>query len=243
MIEHQGLVYEFEKGVNAATTKRQVLDITDRVQHTNWAGLLSVVFHPEFGQPGSASTGYVYLFYRYTPEVNREPGNSDTHLVPGYVRVSRFEYDFGLKEIDASSESVLIQQYDTSKHHLGGSMFFGADGFLYISRGDEFCCNDPTNATQKINAGFFSGVLRIDVDQDETKSHPIRRQPLDNQGNRPLGWPESFSQGYYIPDDNPWIDPSGETLEEFYAIGFRSPHTMTYDAVSGYREVYLCRQW
>ena len=237
VIEHQGQVYAFENGADAASSKRLVLDITDRVQKTNWGGLLSMVFHPEFGDEGSPNRGYVYLFYRYTPDPAGGPGSSNTHGVPGYARVSRFEYDFDVEEIDPSSESVLIQQYDTSKHHLGGALVFGDDGFLYISRGDEYCCNDPTDATQKISKGFFSGVLRIDVDQDPSKSHPIRRQPEDNSSNRPWGWPASYSQGYYVPNDNPWVDPSGGTLEEFYAIGLRSPHSMTYDAVSGYRFV------
>jgi hypothetical protein len=93
VIEHEGLVYEFENGAEATSTKRQILDITDRVQRTNWGGLLSIVFHPEFGQLGSANRSYVYLFYRYTPDADGGPRSADTHLVPGYVRVSRFEYD------------------------------------------------------------------------------------------------------------------------------------------------------
>ncbi|MEL7065761.1 MAG: PQQ-dependent sugar dehydrogenase, partial [Bacteroidota bacterium] len=41
-----------------------------------------------------------------------------------------------------------------------------------------------------------------------------------------------FSQGYSIPNDNPWLSPDSSTLEEFYAIGLRSPHRMVYDSVA-----------
>jgi uncharacterized repeat protein (TIGR03806 family) len=228
MLEHHGLVYLFDNSPSASG-KQLILDIRDRVQDTHWGGLLSMAFHPEFGQSGSPNRGFVYFAYRYAPEAM---GSSSTHFVPGYLRVSRFEYNFGLDEINASSEFVLIQQYDTSKHHLGGSITFGADGFLYISRGDEWCCNDPSNATQKLNVGLFSGILRIDVDNNASLSHAIRRQPQDNYGNRPGHWPASYTQGYSIPNDNPWQDPSGGILEEFYAIGLRSPHSISYDSAT-----------
>ncbi len=55
-------------------------------------------------------------------------------------------------------------------------------------------------------------------------SHPIRRQPAGTG---------SFTQNYYIPSSNPWQDASGGTLEEFYAIGLREPHRMSFDAVTG----------
>ncbi len=66
-----------------------------------------------------------------------------------------------------------------------------------------------------------------------SRSHPIRRQPADD-GARPPGWPASFTQGYFIPNDNPWPSPDGRQLEEFFwAIGARSPHRMTMDRPTG----------
>ena len=214
---------------SATTTKQVILDIRDRVQDTHWGGLLSLAFHPQFGQGGSNGS-YVYLCYRYAPE---SLGPSNSHPIPGYLRLSRFNYNFGSGQIDPNSEYVLVQQYDTSKHHLGGSITFGSDGFLYFSRGDEYCCDDPSNATQELNVGLFSGMFRIDVDKDPSRSHPIRRQPLDNTPNRPPHWEPSYTQGYYIPNDNPWQDPSGGILEEFYALGYRSPHVISHDAATG----------
>ena len=83
-----------------------------------------------------------------------------------------------------------------------------------------------------INLGLFAGVLRIDVDRDPARSHPIRRQPVDAEAP-PSGWPASFTQGYFIPDDNPWQSPDGSRLEEFWAIGARSPYRLTIDRPTG----------
>jgi hypothetical protein len=51
------------------------------------------------------------------------------------------------------------------------------------------------------------------VDNDPARSHPIRRKPAKIPV--PTGWPESITQGYSIPNDNPWIDKRGGVLEEF----------------------------
>jgi len=104
-------------------------------------------------------------------------------------------------------------------------MFFGDDGFLYISNGDEGGLRDQYDSAQRLNRGLFSGVLRIDVDQNPARSHPIRRQPRSGG----TGSPPSYSANYFIPNDNPFLDPAGTILEEFWALGLRSPHRMTLD--------------
>ena len=70
----------------------------------------------------------------------------------------------------------------------------------------------------------------MDVDmQGGTVSHPIRRQPAGAG---------SYSANYYIPKSNPWAQPhtggTASVLEEFYAIGLREPHRMSFDAASGF---------
>ncbi|GAB4408166.1 MAG: hypothetical protein OHK0039_11030 [Bacteroidia bacterium] len=219
-----GLMWTFDKNNPNTSTKTTVLDISSRVITSGDAGFLGVVFHPEFGVPGSPNRGYLYVHYRY-----KYIPTQTTQLA--YIRVSRFTIPDGSQVVDPNSEYVLIQQYDRHEWHNGGSMFFGPDGFLYISIGDEGGADDQYNNGQKINEGLLSGVLRIDVDQDPTRSHPIRRQPV-NPATPPAGWPNSFSQGYFIPNDNPWQDVNGSILEEFWAIGLRSPHRMSYDPVT-----------
>lgn len=229
VIGQDGYVWSFDK--NSPGTKSVVLDISAvTVGHDDGegdSGLVGIAFHPQFGQAGSPNRGYVYLFYSYRPA-----GNGWGTL--SYDRLSRFTLADGASQIDAASEQVLINQFDRKTWHTGGDMFFGADGFLYVTVGDEGpgIAGAEQSNSQKINAGLFSGVLRIDVDKDGTRSHAIRRQP-EGSGAPPAGWPSTYTQNYYVPNDNPWVAADGSALEEFYAIGLRSPHRMSRDAVSG----------
>ncbi|MEZ4850113.1 MAG: hypothetical protein R3B93_16160 [Bacteroidia bacterium] len=48
----------------------------------------------------------------------------------------------------------------------------------------------------------------------------------------PIGNIDEYSGiGYYIPS-NPWLDPSGNFFEEYYSIGHRQPHKMSYDSLT-----------
>ncbi len=98
-------------------------------------------------------------------------------------------------------------------------MFFNPrDGFLYLTVGDD---EDGNNA-QRLDGGLFGGLFRIDVDQrGGSISHPIGRQPADGK-----------TANYFIPNSNPFVGQPN-VLEEYYAVGLRSPHRMTYDPESG----------
>ncbi len=226
----QGHIWKIANDQNASS-KQELLDISDNVVHYADGGMLGIVLHPEYGQPGSPNSEYIYVFYRYTPVQGTDRINP---TVNGYMRLSRFNLPVGANAINPASEQVLINVFDRHDWHNGGDMFFGPnDGFLYLVVGDEGAANDSYQVTQQIDKWLFGGVLRIDVDQRGGGiSHPIRKQPLD-AGTPPSGWPHSFTQNYYIPNDNPWQDPNGGILEEFYAIGTRSPHRMTLDAQTG----------
>jgi uncharacterized repeat protein (TIGR03806 family) len=226
VLEQNGRIYSFTNNASTAT-KTLFLDLTAVTQSHSDCGLLGLVFHPDFGLAGSTNRGYVYVCYTYSPA----PSGSPTASTREYNRLSRFTVPDGSAVADPTSELVLMNQYDENYWHNGGSMFFGPDGFLYFSNGDEGDSNDSFNNTQTITNGLFSGIFRIDVNQDATKSHPIRRQPKNGNtlGALPSGWTNSFTANYYIPNDNPWLDTNGGLLEEFYSLGVRSPHRMSYD--------------
>ncbi|MDX1684943.1 MAG: PQQ-dependent sugar dehydrogenase [Saprospiraceae bacterium] len=198
-----------------------VLDFKDRSFKLGEAGAVGIALHPRFeeGEPFD----YLFVYYRTKPQ-------PDEWSEMGFNRLSRFKYDHSSATFDLLSEEVLFQQYDRSTWHNGGGMFFGNDGYLYLGVGDE---GDPreldlNESTQRIDQGFFSGILRIDVDNDSSRSHPIRRQPIPLD-DPPSGWGRTYSQGYTIPDDNPWQSSTGDHLEEFYAIGLRNPYSVFYD--------------
>ncbi len=204
------------------SVKKLVLDHSDSVRTHGDSGLMNGVLHPEFGDPMSPNKGYLYLFYHYHPD-----GDGGNCHGDAFLRLSRFTWNEGLEQFE--NELVLIQQYDLHCWHNGGGMFFGPDGFLYFTIGDFGGANDQFRSSQQIDSFLLGGLFRIDVDMDPTKSHPIRKQP--SQRPHSLAPDSSYSQAYFIPNDNPWVNPDGSVLEEFYALGLRSPHRATYDPI------------
>ncbi|MDB6124647.1 MAG: Immunoglobulin I-set domain protein [Pedosphaera sp.] len=227
----QGMIWFFQNDFNA-TNKTVFLNLTGRNQGYDDCGLVGLAFHPEFGQPTSTNRGYFYVYYQYTPSPINPSPNRPSPTIPTFNRLSRFTVPDGSLIADPNSEQVLINQFDRNIWHNGCGLFFGTDGFLYLSNGDEGGGDDQYANSQKINKGLFSGVLRIDVNKDPAKSHPIRRQPLSGSAP-PAGWPATYSANYYIPNDNPFVNTNGSVLEEFFAIGFRNPYRVTFDAPTG----------
>ncbi len=137
-------------------------------------------------------------------------------------------------QADASSEVILIDQYDQDDTHNGGDLHFGPDGYLYVSLGDEGCCNDIHNNSQRIDKDFFSAILRLDVDKRPTS---LPANPHPSNTNNPSG-----AINYAIPPDNPFVgatDFNEQPVEpanvrtEFYAVGFRNPWRFSIDPVTG----------
>lgn len=218
MLSKRGEVYLIDPQLKSSTL---VLDIKDRTFKLGDCGSVGIALHPDFNHSSNTGEKRVFIYYKYKPE-------PDEWADDGFNRLSSFEWDSEREIFDPATEEILIQQYDRSTWHDGGSMFFGPDGFLYLAMGDEGYESFQTISTQSLSDGLFSGIIRIDIDNDLGRSHPIRRQPKSN-GNPPVGWGQSFSQGYSIPNDNPWLDDEGSILEEFIAIGIRSPFVMSYD--------------
>jgi len=217
LLSKTGLVYR----INFEEERKDiVLDIKDRTFKLGEGGSVGMVLHPNFGTD-IPDDQYILMFYRYKPDPDEWSKN-------GFNRLSKFYWNESEGKFDNATEEILFQQYDRTEWHNGGGMFFGRDGFLYLSLGDEGHEDFITDSTQRLDGGFFSGVLRIDVDNDSTKSHPIIRQPLPND-SAPDGWGETYSRGYSIPNDNPWISDDGNQLEEYWAIGTRSPYSMYMD--------------
>lgn len=214
----------------------------ENIESPSEQGLLSVAFHPDY-----ATNGYFYLFYSVDPV-----GSNAT-----FERISRFTVRADNPNLaDTSSELVLIQQIDESANHNGGDMHFGADGYLYISLGDEGAQNDARNNSQRITKDFFSAILRIDVDNKpgnlQPNAHPNPAQSAPAVNAIPMY--ETFSgsgnykAAYSIPIDNPYITVAqggdwdgtfnGSTISaanlpyvrsEFWSVGYRNPWRMSFD--------------
>ncbi|EEF57830.1 LamG-like jellyroll fold domain-containing protein [Pedosphaera parvula] len=214
--EREGRVYSFTNDPGASS-KTLVLDLSNQCQGWDDSGLLNLVFHPGF-----VTNHFVFVYYTWVT-----PGTvvgSPTVRPPTFVtgayhdRLSRFTLDANGVAIPGS-ELVLVDQAGDCVWHNGSGMFFHpTNGFLYVTDGDD----ENTSNTQIIDRGLFSGVWRLDVDmRGGAISHPIPRQPVNG-----------VTANYYIPNDNPFVGVPN-ALEEFYAIGLRSPHRMTCDPVTG----------
>jgi uncharacterized repeat protein (TIGR03806 family) len=221
--EREGRVWTFENS-QGVTQKKLMLDLHNQCQGWDDSGLLGVAFHPGF-----ATNHYVYVYYTWvkpgavTGDMNTRPNPTLPNTY--HDRLERYTLD-GNGVAVPGSEQVLIDLTDQTIWHHGGGMFFHpTNGFLYLTIGD----NSVSDNDQFINKSLYGGVVRLDVDcRGGNISHPIPRQPLNGH-----------TANYYIPNDNPFVgqdkmfNGQSNPLEEFFCLGLRSPHRMTYDRGSG----------
>ena len=214
--EREGRVWTFPNDRNT-TDKKLVIDVSNQCQGWDDSGLLGVAFHPGF-----ATNHFVFVWYTWvkpgtvvgSPTTRPNPVLPDTY----HDRLSRFTLDDHGVAIPGS-ETVFVDLTDQTVWHHGGGMFFHpVNGFLYWTDGD----NSVGDNDQIIDKSMYSGVFRIDVDcRGGNISHAPPRQPLNG-----------VTAHYFIPNDNPFVGQSN-VLEEFFCLGLRSPHRMTYDPGTG----------
>ena len=214
--EREGRVWTFQNS-HDATEKKLAIDVHDQCQGWDDSGLLGVAFHPGF-----ATNHYVFIYYTWVKPgtVTGDPYTRPNPMLPNtyHDRLSRFTLDENGVAVP-NSEKVFIDLTDQTVWHHGGGMFFHpTNGFLYLTIGD----NSVSDNDQIIDKSLYSGVLRIDVDcRGGAISHPTPRQPVNG-----------VTANYFVPNDNPFVGQSN-VLEEFFCLGLRSPHRMTYDPVTG----------
>jgi glucose/arabinose dehydrogenase/mono/diheme cytochrome c family protein len=188
-------------------------------------GFLGLAFHPNY-----ATNGLFYIFYSVT--IN-DGGTNNT-----FERVARFRVSTtNANQADTTTFFPLISQLDEAGNHNGGDLHFGADGYLYISVGDEGGANDQYDNARFINKDFFSAILRIDVDK---KAGSLTPNPHSQSSTT---FPSAVHAGAYaIPPDNPFIGVtshngltfSASTVRtEIWATGLRNPWRFYFDTPTG----------
>lgn len=152
------------------------LDIVSRVRsRESERGLLSIAFHPRYGENGRFFVNYTDL-------------NGDTV-------VSEFKVSSDPDRGDGNSERILLRIRQPASNHNGGQIQFGPDGYLYIGMGDGGSFGDPSGNGQDLDT-LLAKMLRIDVDG----GRPYRI-PADNPFKAISGArPEIWSYGWR----NPW---------------------------------------
>jgi glucose/arabinose dehydrogenase len=183
--ELTGAIKVLQSGESQATL---FLDISSKVLIDRLGGFLGVAFHPQFG-----SNGRFFVHYL----------RRDDHIITAEYRVSNANPNIA----DANSEKVLIAQPKTRDGHMGGSIAFSPEGFLYVGLGDGFISKDPYGDAQNIES-LLGKILRIDVDNP------------------------SGSLNYSSPSTNPFYG-STPGRDEIYALGFRNPYRFSVDRDTG----------
>ncbi len=152
-----------------------------------------------------ANNGFFYVNYTNTTGGIRR------------TRVSRFGMTGDPNIADSSSEEILLTIVQPDWNHNAGDLHFGPDGYLYIPMGDGGGAGDTADNAQ--NMGLLLGkIIRIDVNSG-TGSSP------DCLG---LG-----TGSYTIPDSNPFLDGSGGSCDEIWAVGLRNPWRVSFDRLTG----------
>lgn len=206
----------------AAPNRTIFMNLSSKVAHTDAnsstegeKGMLGMAFHPGF-----ATNGFFFITYMTTNTTQGSEAYNDT--------LSRFKISASdTNQGDPTSEVVFYSQIDRDPNHNSGDIHFGADGYLYVTVGDEGSEHDGRNCAQIITNGLFAGLLRIDVDKKAGNLTP-------NPGPPSL----TVSGNYLIPADNPFIGLTsfdgkpispGMIRTEFYAVGLRNAWRWSFD--------------
>lgn len=185
--QRSGQVHRFVRDGTRLKDEGVVLDLhkTVGVDPGQEGGLLGLVFAPD-GK---------HLYIAFTQLVAKGGGNRK--LV---------EYAMSGDGVDAGSARELINLPVEAFVHMGGSLVFGPDGFLYIGLGDHAAFLDSHNTGQDPK-DLFASILRVD--------------PSKRTGSKPYG----------IPAGNPYADGGG--APEVWMIGVRNPWRFSFDRKTG----------
>lgn len=188
--EREGFIRIFNNGSLKATPFLDMHSIVNSIADER--GLLALTFHPQY-----ETNGFFYTVHT----------NSSGALV-----LSRFttlpansnQADFG------SRLELLSIPHPGYSNHNGGTLAFGADGYLYWSTGDGGGGGDPDDNAQDLTS-LLGKILRLDVN--------VNLPTL-----------------YTIPTTNPFYN-SPPLRGEIWAYGLRNPWRFSFDRLT--QDIYI----
>jgi len=182
-VDEQGGVIRIVRSGHLLT--KPYLDISGEVTSGGEQGMLSIAFHPDFSK-------HPTLYVAYT--------RSDGDLVVSSFTAS----SAGANQVSPSTERhILLVPHHGATNHNGGQIFFGDDGYLYVTTGDGGGEGDQFKRADTRN-NLTGKILRIDVDKSCGKLH------------------------YCIPSTNPYAH-STKYRREIIAWGLRNPWRVSID--------------
>ena len=170
---------------NGSINTTPFLNLSTLISSDGERGLLGLAFHPNY-----AANGYFFVNYTNTS---------------GNTVIARYSVNSGNPDIANITGTILMTISQPYTNHNGGSIKFGADGYLYIGMGDGGSGGDPGNRAQNINENLGK-MLRIDVNS-------------------------TISPFYTSPATNPYVGVAGN--DEIWAIGLRNPWKFSFNRLNG----------
>ena len=171
---------------NGMIANTPFMDVSAEIAVDGDRGLIGFVPAPDFAQSGRV---YVAL--------NTPAGN---------LEVRRYRtFPQNKDQIDPASADIILSVPSPSNVLVGGSIAFGADGFLYIGTG-------AGTGTGENTGDLLGKILRIDVASDAFPGDDLR--------------------DYAIPAGNPFATAGG--APESWVLGMLHPRVLTFDSHSRY---------
>jgi cytochrome c len=171
--------------------------------------------------PDFAVNHWIYL--RYAPPVSKL-GTLSAHALGPIERLSRFTLKNGDKEVDMTTEKVLLDiKHYAQCCHFGGDLEMGSDGNLWMSTGDNIHYN-YTNVNPYDEANPYSDVRSTSANTNDLRGKVLRIRPIrfpDTETPAP-----GIGTTYEIPEGN--LFPVGTALSrpEIYTMGHRNPFSL-----------------
>jgi len=173
----------------AVNTPNLYLDVSSRTESDGEAGLLSLIFSPHF-----AKDGYVFITYSDLQHdlvlARLQAIDRRGHVYPAATRLSL-----------STMHTIITINHRLESNHWGGSLAFGADGYLYMGTGDGGGAGDSTDSSRHITI-MRGKVLRLDV--------------LHSCAHR----------NYCVPKSNPYIKQHAPLV---WLFGLRNPWKLNFD--------------
>lgn len=182
---------------NGTINTTPFLNLSTLISLGSERGLLGLAFHPNY-----ATNGLFYVNYTNTT---------------GNTVIARYGVSAN-PDIANTTGTILMTINQPSSNHNGGSLRFGADGYLYIGMGDGGGAGDTSGYAQNLDLTFapvvgnpsriyLGKMLRIDVDT------------------------VAGSLNYGFPPTNPFVGQAGK--EEIWAYGLRNPWKFSFNRLNG----------
>jgi PKD repeat protein/glucose/arabinose dehydrogenase len=195
-------------------TRQTVTAGTVPVTRSQENGLLGLQLAPDF-----AFSKWVYLFYSLLPD------STNTQVV------ARFKVNGDTLDLSSEQRILTFQHQRGQCCHSSGSLYFGPDGSLFISTGDN---------TNPFDSGGYNPIderagreawdaQRTSANTNDLNGKILRIKPMEI----PLGSPGPGTT-YTIPAGNLFPEGTAKTRPEIYGMGFRNPFRFTVDQTTGW---------